>query len=169
MNNIQTNLFHNPQVDNNKSCQLENFVSLPVITLWQPWASFISLGWKTIETRTHKKFECLLFNKIGIHAGNKWDKDWQELAGDYLDSTQIRYTQNEINFGFLIGAWKGKILCTTQVIDFYRLTSSNSKKALIDCRHEAGRYGLFLDYIKPIQPIPVKGRQGIWYYSTEAS
>jgi predicted transcriptional regulator len=42
---------------------------MKVITLWQPWASFIALGWKTIETRTHDRFKNLVCERIAIHAG----------------------------------------------------------------------------------------------------
>jgi hypothetical protein len=137
---------------------------MKAITLWQPWASFISLGWKTIETRTHKKFFNLLDQTIGIHAGNKWDKDWEELAGLYLDSKQIHYTENEIKFDFLTGNIRGKILCTARVYKVGYLTLEHSQAALIDCGFSyIERTGLFLSDVKQlIPPFDVKGHQGIF-------
>jgi hypothetical protein len=133
---------------------------MKVITLWQPWATFIRLGWKTIETRTHKRFFTLLNQTIGIHAGNKWDYDWKELAGDYLDSTQIHYIENVIKFG------RGEILCTAKVYKVGYLTLEHSQPALIDCGFSyLERTGLFLkDITKLNPPIAAKGHQGIWEY-----
>lgn len=137
---------------------------MKVITLWQPWASFIALGWKTIETRTHDRFKNLVGEKIGIHAGNTWDKDWKELAGPYLTKMQIDEVgllKNEFDLGHL----KGEIICTAKVTAFRELFSNDSDFALIEC--SSLRYGLFLEDIKPIKPIPAKGKQGIWNYDGE--
>lgn len=41
---------------------------LPTITLWQPWASLVTLGIKTIETRSWAAPERLIGQRIGIHA-----------------------------------------------------------------------------------------------------
>lgn len=54
---------------------------MKVITLWQPWATWVVLGWKTIETRLHPRFASLAGQVIGIHAGLKFD----DLAMDTDD------------------------------------------------------------------------------------
>lgn len=134
---------------------------MKIITLWQPWASFIALGWKTIETRRHDRFKCLVGETIGIHAGKMFDKDWEELAGTYLTDEQKNITKENL-------LWHhGEILCTAKVDDADLINSTRSKKALINCNFieiRFMRHGLFLTDIKPIQPIPAKGRQGIWNY-----
>ena len=43
----------------------------PVLTLYQPWATFIADGLKTIETRTHNRFTSLYGKTILIHAGQQ--------------------------------------------------------------------------------------------------
>lgn len=143
---------------------------MKVITLWQPWASFIALGWKTIETRTHDRFKNLEGETIGIHAGNTWDKDWEELAGPYLTETQL---PEVLAIGLMFKHYnsrKGEILCTAHVSDTNWLTEPASYNALINCdSKEIGfeRFGLFLGNIKLIKPIPAKGKQGIWNYDGE--
>ena len=135
-------------------------MTIPVITLWQPWATLIALGWKRIETRTHNRFRNLEGQTIGIHAGNKWDSGWSFLAGNFLTNEQytlIMKMQAEKEMPF------GKIICTGKVYTYRKLVSSDSEKALIECDTE--RYGLFIYDIKKIEPpIEAKGKQGIWYF-----
>jgi hypothetical protein len=54
---------------------------IPIISLWQPWAQWVALGWKLIESRTHNRFKSLLTKRIGIHASAKWDAEWSMQAG----------------------------------------------------------------------------------------
>ena len=42
---------------------------MPAITLHQPWASLISLGYKTCETRSWRPPRDLVSKRIAIHAG----------------------------------------------------------------------------------------------------
>lgn len=128
---------------------------IPVISMWQPWAQWVSLGWKPIETRTHGRFASLLGKRIGIHASLKWDKDAIKLAWNYLDPWQREETDGFSRNG-------GTIICTALVKEFRKLTSEDSELALIDCG-VIDRYGLILTDVKPIQSVPCKGRQGIWY------
>jgi len=129
---------------------------LPVITLWQPWAQWIMLGWKTIETRTHSRFASLENKIIYIHAGGKWDKSALNLARPYLTKEQIEQTIDIIPM-------KSAIICSAHISKFDLLNNTHSKDALIECNTE--RWGLFLNDIKQIEPIYCKGSQGIWYYN----
>lgn len=138
-------------------------MNLKVITLWQPWATFISFGWKTIETRTHEKFKSLVGQPIGIHAGKKWDEYWLEASIAFLTPAAVQEiirlkNNNMIPFG--------EIIATARVFDFRALDTSDSCAALIDCAPFPGpRYGLFLKDIHPLKiPIGVKGKQGVWNY-----
>ena len=128
---------------------------IPVISLWGPWANWVALGWKTIETRTHQRFKGLVGKRIGIHVAAHWDKQWKELAGDFLLPEQRLKTENFLHIG-------GAVICTAFVRDFRLLTGKDSPSALIDCEY-AQRYGLFLSNIEVIECVPCKGRQGIWY------
>lgn len=129
---------------------------LPVITLYQPWATWIMRGWKTIETRVHDRFETLKNKDILIHAGMKTDE--AAAQNTYLTREQILENPDEVINGYILGS--------AFVYDFKKLEVCHSQNALIDCGSTL-RYGLFLRDIKKINPIPAKGSMGIWYYDLE--
>ena len=61
---------------------------------------------------------------------------------------------------------KGCIIGTAFVKEHRGLTFKDSEKAMIDCDVQTSgiyRYGLILRDIQTIEPIPIKGKQGIWY------
>lgn len=121
-----------------------------------PWAMWVMLGWKTIETREHDRFKTLVGHDIAIHATMKWDHAAYESA---LQSGGLSYGQLKRSEEFK--SIRGVILGTTTVALFRRLTEEDSGDALIECRTR--RYGLFLR--NPIllkTPIPCKGHQGIF-------
>lgn len=134
---------------------------MKIITLWQPWATWILWGWKTIETRTHANFACLKGETIGIHAGKKFDKDALEIAREFLSMEKI-IKHFEADYPL------GKIICTARVVDTGWLNKTHGEKALIECY--SNRFGLILKEVKPIDPpIDAKGSQGIWEYKIETS
>jgi hypothetical protein len=128
----------------------------PVITLYQPWATWIMRGWKTIETRTHNRFACLEGQTILIHAGQKTDET--AARNPYLTQHQILLNPDEMVNGFILGS--------VFVGDFRLCTHNDEQKALIEC--ETKRYGLFLEKITPFKtPIPQMGQLGIWYFDMD--
>lgn len=137
----------------------ENNNILPVITLYQPWATWIARGWKEIETRIHNRFACLNNKTILIHAGQQTDKSEAAVNNPYLSRQKLLYKPEEFINGY--------ILCSAHVRDFDSLNDFNSQAALIDCGNTK-RFGLFLDQITPLEhPIPVKGEMGIWYFDLD--
>ena len=128
----------------------------PVITLYQPWATWIMRGWKTIETRTHPRFACLEGREILIHAGQKTDES--AANNIYLTKKQILHNPDEVVNGYILGS--------VYVKDFRLLHPSDANDSLIECF--TIRYGLFLtDVQKFKEPIPCKGEMGIWYYDLD--
>lgn len=127
----------------------------PVITLYQPWATWIMRGWKTIETRTHARFVSLLNKEFLIHAGQKTDNSDYAIKNPYLTKEQILHDPDEMCNGFILG----KVFC----YDFMHLSEMDAKDALIEC--ETDRYGLFLEKVNKFEkPLYCKGEMGIWYY-----
>jgi len=129
---------------------------IPVITLWQPWASWIAEGRKTIETRDHNRLRSLVGRRILIHAGATWDPAVSVLAARYL---KPREQIVEDSFP------RGALLCLATVWQFRPLTASDSRAAMIRVGHpQVPRWGLFLSEIQQLsRPIPAKGSRGIWY------
>lgn len=137
---------------------------IPVITLYQPWATWVIKRWKLIETRTHPRFKSLQEKRIGIHAANYHDKSDLVKYNPYLTTEQMREYEQEANSD--IHYPQGVFLGTVIVDAFSELDSSNSKDALIDCS-TVKRYGLFLSSPSPSAYIPVRGSMGIWYFDIE--
>ncbi len=134
---------------------------MPCISLWQPWAQWIALGWKTIETRTHARFAGLEGRRIGIHAAAKWDKQAIDAARPYLTAAQLAETE-------VIGDATGLILRTAHV-GSHALCSPHfdAPKALIECDTE--RWGLRLIEIQMVpKHAPIAGGQGIFYVERTA-
>ncbi len=125
----------------------------PVITLYQPWATWIADELKLIETRTHNRFGCLLGKTILIHAGQTTDKG--ALPNPYLDG---RAYSKPVN---------GVILCEVFVNRVGKLSGIHSDKAMIDCEI-VERFGLYLTNVKKLDvPIEVMGGMGIWYFDMD--
>jgi len=127
---------------------------LPVITLYQPWATWIMRGWKTIETRTHNRFECLTGREVLIHAGKMTDTS--AINNRFLSKSQIIYNPDEVVNGAIIG----KVF----VYQSRKLGYNDSQAALIDCAMTE-RFGLFLSRIEKFnEPIYINGERGLWYF-----
>ena len=131
---------------------------MKAITLHQPWATWIAWGWKTIETRTHRRFKSLVGERIAIHAGKTWDGNAGTAARPYL----VVYKPNPGEVSPYHR--RGWILCTAMVTEHRALDRDDSKAALVNCGRLLGlRFGLFLSDVRPLaDPIPCIGHQGIW-------
>lgn len=127
------------------------------ISLWQPWATWVSWGWKPIETRTHKRFGGLAGKRIGIHAALKWDDEALIVAEPFLDWTQIKAT---LDAKYTMA--RGALLCTAFVESHRILTPIDAPCALIEC--ETRRFGLVLRDIRSFlgAPLRMSGNRGIW-------
>lgn len=135
---------------------MSTYMTYPVITLYQPWATWIMRGWKTIETRTHNHFACLIGKTILIHAGMKTDDSEAAVNNPYLTHKQIMQDPDEMVNGFILGS--------AFVKSFGKLSKLHSERALIDCEN-VERFGLYLSDIKKFNvPILCKGELGIWYF-----
>jgi hypothetical protein len=128
---------------------------LLVITLKQPWATWVLWGWKIVETRIHNRFGSLLNKRIGIHAGLTMDHQAIVAAAPYLTPAQMR---RSVEHQHVCGA----LLCTAFVHRYAKyVPASCSKHALIGCY--VPRSGLWLGEVQPFTPpIPMRGHQGIW-------
>lgn len=83
--------------------------TLPALTLIQPWASWVALGWKTAETRTSLiLLKRLQDKRFYIHAGKAWDETACDTAAKWLTPEQIHQTKAEIWF------MRGQILCVVE-------------------------------------------------------
>ena len=140
---------------------------LPVLTLIQPWASWVAMGWKTGETRTSST----LLNRIAgkyflVHAGKAWDPEALGAAEQWLTHEQKVQTHSFLEV-------RGQILALALAGKPRVMHPSDEPSALIGCSYTAytpkpevlHRWVLPLERVEPLdKPIPARGQQGIWYY-----
>jgi len=131
---------------------------MKAISLYEPWASFIIWGWKTIETRTHKRFKSLVAQQILIHAAKTFD--YSDVFLKHLNEYQLSTYKMILKTDYFKST-AGKLIGTVYVMGFKTLFESDSKSALIDCGiSKPVRYGIILQTpINLIQPIPYRGYQ----------
>ncbi len=134
--------------------------SVRALSLWRPWADWVMLGWKRIETRTHRRFRCLGEHPalLAIHASDKWDKDALRLASPYLTPEQIEHTETVLRKQSLGGHVLGTVLVTA----FMRLDFSDEHDSLIECT-SVERFGLELASPRRLEtPMKARGMQGLF-------
>jgi hypothetical protein len=137
---------------------------MKAISLYQPWASWIAEGIKTVETRKHDRFEVLVGQRIAIHAGKRIDRMAWALATKVVPDSVREKAFQVISQPLVHGA----IICTAYVSKFswiHWVGSDLSRvegMALIDC-FDTFRSGLWLEDIHKLNiPILCKGHQGIF-------
>lgn len=115
------------------------------LSLWQPWASLICDGRKTIETRN---WEMLYRGPLAIHAAMRVEKDACEDFG---------YDWRTIP--------RGAVLCIVNVTDCVRFPHPLAPPDPYGDFYE-GRFGILMAMREKFpEPIPAKGHQGIWYWN----
>lgn len=118
------------------------------LSLWQPWASLIYDGRKTIETR---HWEMLHRGPLAIHAAMKVDRDYCRLFG-YDPATIPR----------------GAMLCTVTVTGCVRFPHPCAPPDEYG-NFEEGRFGILMTMLKKFDlPVKVKGHQGIWHWDEKS-
>lgn len=134
--------------------------SVQALSLHRPWADWVMLGWKPIETRKHRRFRKLGERPtlLAIHASDNWDKTAIEAARPYLTEDQIRLTETIIR-QHPVG---GHVIGTVTVMAFWQLDEKDEPGALIECRSIV-RYGLKL--VNPtllVPPLKTRGMQSLF-------
>jgi hypothetical protein len=112
------------------------------LSLWQPWASLIYDGHKTIETR---HWEMLHRGPLAIHAAKKVDRCACATFG-YNPDTIAR----------------GAVLCIVSVQGCVRFPHLYAPPDAYGDFTE-GRFGILMTMLEKFsEPIPAVGHQGIW-------
>lgn len=126
---------------------------LTVITLWQPWATFIIKGIKCFETRSwptnHR-------GKILIHAAKR-PINWDELDIESLEC----YHPDVKSWDYPLGAIVGEASLESCTAASYRGLDVVER---ICGNFETGRFAWEMRSPKPLLIPDVKGKQGLWKY-----
>lgn len=150
---------------------------MKVLSLMQPWATLIALGHKRYETRS---WNTPYRGRLAIHASQKVDKP---ICQHYPFDTVLSlhgYSADNLPTGV--------ILAHCQLIDTFKIFLPQDASATIeaigspepdlrdirDCEwyfgdYRPGRYAWELGDVVAINPIPAKGRLGLWEYPLMAA
>lgn len=134
----------------------EDVGRVPVITLWQPWASLIFTGHKRCETRSFAPPLKYVGKRIAIHAAARTPpRVGDELADLCYDA---------FGCGWSYSLPRGAILGTATLGGFYpteKLSPPDDDRIAGDWSN--GRYAWQLLDPEPLaSPLPAKGKQGWW-------
>lgn len=136
---------------------------MKTISLWQPWATLIALGVKTIETRS---WACRYRGEMLIHAAKAWNDDCRRaFAGPGLIADVLAYhgitRPEDLPRGCIVA--RCRLDAIHRVVDALR--PGVLERACGD--FSPGRFGWVLTDIEAIGPIPCKGAQGLFEVSDE--
>ena len=107
------------------------------LTIRQPWASLIICGEKDVENRT---WTTRYRGPLAVHAGYRADHDLQPWQQDIVERL------NTLPRGAIIG-----------IVDLRDIVSDSSSRWA-----ETGHYHWVLTNQRPIEPVPMRGRLGLW-------
>ena len=135
---------------------------MKALTLWQPWATLIATGKKQIETRS---WPTRYRGPLAIHAGKHKIKEAslrQLCAVANLDSSDGWWQEANL---------RGVVLAYCELVDCVLIRSEDDWPDEYERRlgdYTIGRYMWKLADVKlVVEPVPVKGRQGLWEWSME--
>ncbi|PCI47167.1 MAG: hypothetical protein COB49_07465 [Alphaproteobacteria bacterium] len=150
---------------------------MKALTIHQPWASFMAMGLKKIETRGRK---CHIRERVAICAGKTTPAGHQQflkslynffnthISGDpehkkfYKDFARL--VGNRDNF--ITHLPLGAVVATADIVDCQpteRLRETINPIEFALGNYEDGRFGWIMDNIKPLEtPIPIIGKQGFF-------
>lgn len=145
---------------------------MKALTLTQPWATLVAIGAKKIETRS---WGVTYLGPIAIHAGKEFPLEARRFAlrPPCLDVMHAWW-------GGVINDWpldalRGKVIATGMLVDVVRIEEDllegpfDLTKLGEIGEHEAafgdytpGRFAWVLRDVVKIDPVPARGRLGLW-------
>ena len=129
-----------------------------ILSLWQPWASFMALGYKLNETRS---WATSYRGPLAIHAAKNTSaiKDADDILQDAGLLKEDETTEGATKWPL------GEIIVVVRLVDCVRTESirdslSQRERAMGD--YSDGRFALVTTDLKRIKPgIPFRGMQGL--------
>jgi activating signal cointegrator 1 len=151
-----------------------------VLTLWEPWASLVALGYKRVETRC---WATRYRGPLAIHAAAKLPPKWlgasrheTEFRDELADCFNARRDSDDrtgLHVDEVIRSLPyGAVLC---IVDLVAVRETGEVYDDLDTRehifgnYEDGRYAWFLEMVEKFEnPIPAKGNRLLWNWERPA-
>jgi hypothetical protein len=136
---------------------------MKALSLWQPWASLVSLGAKTLETRS---WSTGYRGPLLIHAAKRWAMEQRRLfQGDNPAALAFRAAICPA-YGNPDAMPLGCFVALVDLVEVFpvekvELFISYKEKRFGD--YSAGRFAWKLENVRRIfEPIPARGYQALW-------
>jgi len=133
---------------------------MKAITLWDPWASLIVAGVKKIETRSwYTKYR----GPLAIHAAKRKpfarDLSWLDLSSLQADLSRV------IDSGKLEDLPRGCVIGVCELVDCVPVEDIRIGISEVEAKYgdyASGYWAWILENVRQIEPVPVRGYQGLW-------
>ena len=134
---------------------------MKALTIWQPWATLIALGYKRIETRPRPyRYR----GWLAVHAALRWEDDQKALCEREPFKSALE-GQGELPLGAIVGVGFLSDCEHTEILAAEILAGDSfwSGDELDFGDFTDGRAGLVIGPTRLIEPpIPIRGHQGLW-------
>lgn len=128
---------------------------MKALTLWQPWAGAIALGWKRFETRS---WSTEYRGPLLIHAARRPIDEAGRRSVFLADAVRNPdWTSRTFPLGAVVAL---AVLDYVWQTDAIRIDQGQMERELGDW--SSGRFAWQLKDVVPLEPIPAAGRQGLW-------
>ncbi len=138
------------------------------LTLTQPWSTLVALGEKRIETRS---WSTNYRGPLAIHAAKGFPRWARQLCADPAFIEALKSEPLPM----------GVIVCTCRLVDCLPMEATGCLPGVfedypeLDTRQERefgdyspGRWAWILEDVKRLpEPVPAKGKQGLWYWDKQ--
>lgn len=129
---------------------------MKVLSLWDPWGSFMALGYKKWETRNRPiKYRGLLAIHVAKNKSAITDGTPEELAGDIFDATGVRIE--------IPTTWPyGSIIAVVDVFDCVKteIAKPEPMEAVLG-NYMPERFAWQTRNLRRVKPYPFTGSQGL--------
>ena len=152
---------------------------MKALTIWQPWASLIACGHKTVETRSWAPPRELIGERIAIHAAKR------QVQRSEVDSL-MRCLYSAPGPMPVHGEWPlGAVVATAVIREVLTVYWRDPADATVSAHpagqptawrevpvcacgdYSEGRWLWMLDEIEPLDPpSPARGYQGLWEWTS---
>lgn len=162
-----------------KAQQEQRRPAIKAISLWQPWASLMAAGYKRVETRSWVPRGLKHGQLVAIHAAKRWTDEVRELCEYDSDfNGMLRLAEKR-------GLWdfdKPPLGCIVAIARFdqaiptyqffkargdtpiYRLSEDEANFG----NYGPNRFGWIFSEVRPLEPIPLRGMQGLFDWTPPA-
>jgi activating signal cointegrator 1 len=148
------------------------------LTLWQPWASLVAMGAKTVETRIWSTGHR---GELAIHSAANLPPKWlgtsqqliefRDALADVLNCRRDFDERMGLHVDEAVHKLpRGQILCIVRVRDVIPTEALGPEDLPQTERlfgnYELGRYAWFLEMVRRFdEPIPAKGNRRLWNWN----